>query len=181
MKIFKTILGVLLIVALSVTATALISRATDGFNSGITSIFYNDDNLVRTLEEYVSKEGNSGNGITWTIKNGGAVVADGTLASDEDEAIFRLGFVEIKEEGFYTLSGAPKNTSSSTYYIRASYEDVSGTNNVLYANYSDSMTSVNKIPAGTVVTIEIVIVPGVSVENVKFTPTFVLGTEAGAF
>ena len=181
MKILKNIMVVLAIVALSVGATALLSRATNGFNDGISSVFYNQDNLVRSLDEYVSKEGNSGNGITWTVKNGGAVYADGTIAASEDEAAFTIGTVQIEEEGFYTLSGAPKNTSMSTFYIKATYEDVGGTQKTLYADFSDTMTTAEKLPAGTEVTIIIVIEPGVSVDNIKFTPTFVLGTEAGKF
>ena len=81
---------------------------------------------------------------------------------------------------FYTLSGAPEGTSENTYFIKAVYEDASGTQ-TLYADFEDSMTSAEEIPAGTVVTISIVIVPGVSLDNIKFTPTFVLGSEAGAF
>ena len=183
MKTFKIILFAILIIALSITATALISKGTDGFNKSFSTLFLNEDNLVHTLEEYESKAGNSGNGITWKInENTGAITASGTIAESDTAtaAEFKLGSVKIEKTDYYTLSGV-KGGSLDTFYIKAEYEDLSGNQKVIYGDFTDSMTSEDKIAEGTYVSITIVINPGVELENVKFTPTFVAGEEKGSF
>ena len=183
MKLFKQILTVVLIVALSVGATALISKSTNGFNDSFSSMFLNKDNLVHSIEEYDCMSGNSGNGLTWTVnEKTGAITVNGAF-TDADGAtseVFVLGDVKIEETDYYTLSGV-KGGSMSTFYIKAEYEDASGNPKTIYGHFTDTMTSEDKIPAGTYVQISIVVLPGVELNNVRFTPTFVAGQEKGSF
>ena len=58
---------IVLIVALSVGATFGVYKLTDSFTKGVTDFIYNDDNLVRTIEEYEGKSGNVGNGLQFTV------------------------------------------------------------------------------------------------------------------
>ena len=178
-KFFKTLCFLLVAVILSVSITAVISRNTDNFNSGIS--FTNEENLVHSLDEYVSKPSNLANGLNFKVNSTGSIVVDGTY--DEfavSDYVFTIGTVTIDETDFYTLSGS-KNGSLSTYYIKATYEDSSGNIKTLISDFSDTMTSIEEIPEGTQVTIVLVIKPGAELERVTITPTFVAGEEPGRF
>jgi len=187
MKILKAILFALLIVALSVTATVLISKSTNGFNDSFASVFQNDANLVHTLEKYETEAGEKDSGITWTVKEStGVIYASGEI-EEENEAgeanaadEFVLGYVLVEDTDFYTLSGC-KTADKEKYYIKAEYLNAGGNERVLYGDIEDEMTSPEKIPEGTYVKLSIVVLPGVELDNVKFTPTFVPGVEPGRF
>ena len=183
MKTFKIILFAILIIALAVTATALISKGTDGFNKSFSTIFLNEDNLVHTLEEYETEAGKSGNGITWEVnEKTGKITVSGEIADNDtaEASVFVLGEVLIEETDYYTLSGV-KDGSLETIYIMAEYTDTEGNEKVIYGDFKDTMTSEDKIAQGTYVKLSIVVLPGVELDNVKVTPTFVAGSKAGRF
>ena len=178
-KVIKVICFLLVAVVLSVTVTAVISRNTDGFNSGIS--FTNEKNLVHTLDEYVSKPSNLANGLSFKVNSTGSIVIDGTY--DENavfDYVFNIGTVTVDETDYYTLSGA-EDGSLTTYYIKAMYEDSAGNTKTIISDFSDTMTSIEEIPEGTQVTIVIVIKPGTEFKRVTITPTFVAGEEPGRF
>ena len=186
MKIAKTLLLILLAVAISVTATVFLSKSTNGFNDSFASLFLNKDNLVHTLEEYQSEAGERENGLTWTVKpDTGVIYVSGEISSDEEGAElesdeFVIGSVLVENTDFYTLSGI-KKADKEKIYLKAEYRNAQGNDRVLYGDIEDEMTSPEKILEGTYVTISIVVLPGVELENVKITPTFVPGVEPGNF
>lgn len=177
-KFVKTICFLLAAVILSVSVTAVVSRNTDNFSG---SIFTNEDNLIHSLDEYVSKPSNLANGLTFKVNSTGSIVINGTYDKDAaEDYIFTLGTVTVDKTDYYTLSGA-KNGSLDSYYIQASYEDSNGNSRVIISDFSDTMTSIDEIAEGTQVTISIVIKPGAEFNRVTITPTFVPGEEAGRF
>ena len=189
MKILKLILVVILAVGLSITGTVMLSKATNGFSDSFASLFLNKANLVHTLEEYQSEAGETENGISWVVKvDTGIIYASGEIKAPEgaDEGAellpeeFVLGNVLVEETDFYTLSGI-KNADKEKYYLKAEYINAEGNDRVLYGDIEDEMTSPEKIPEGTYVKISIVVLPGVEIDNLKITPTFVPGVEAGRF
>ena len=116
--LIKSILIIALVVALGVGAITMTLK--------LTGVLKNEDNLVHTLEEYEGKGGNDGNGLIWTVNDDGSVHCEGTITNEDlDEATFVIGTVEIEEEDFYTLTGAPKG-SKATFYVKAEYEDEAG-------------------------------------------------------
>ena len=179
-NIWAKIGSVLLIVALSVTCSALIFRNTSILEDDGMPIGVNKNNLVHTIEEYSFEEGNTGVGITSKINYNGSVKVNGKYNNAEEPLVYNLGTVTIETADYYTLSGA-KGASDSTYYIMASYEDSTGVTQVLYSDFITEMTSPEIIPEGTQVTISIVIFSGVEFDNFTFKPTFVAGTTAGKF
>lgn len=179
MKIIKSMLFILLVVALSVGATAIISRNTGSFTT--TPTFTNENNLVHTIDEYESSAGTFANGMTWKINSTGSIVANGTYSdANVEDLVFNLGTITIETEDYYTLSGAPKGSLES-FYIEAKYQDASGNIKTLMSDFSDTMTSVAKLPVGTQVTLRIIVKPGVTFSHYTFKPTLVAGTEAGSF
>lgn len=187
MKILKAILIIIAAVAISVATTVFLSKSTNGFNDSFASIFQNDDNLVHTLEEYETEAGEKESGITWTVKEStGVIYASGEIEEENEDGEangadeFVLGSVLVENTDFYTLSGC-KSADKEKYYIKAEYMTAEGNERVLYGDIEDEMTSPEKIAEGTYVIISIVVLPGVELDNVKFTPTFTPGVEPGRF
>ena len=178
---FVTILLIVVTVALSVLTCSIVARNTTAFEKGNTPFGVNSENLIHTLDEYVSAEGNTGKGITWKVNSTGSIVADGEYSINETANMeFVIGTVTIAEKDFYTLSGA-SNGSENTYYIEARYVDGSGNAKVLYSDFNDAKTSAAEIPEGTQVSLKIIVKPGVKFNNFTFKPTLVPGTESGRF
>lgn len=176
-----TLLLIVVTVALSVFTCSIVARNTNAFDESTTPIGVNKDNLIHTLEEYETAEGNTGKGITWKVNSTGSIVADGEYSINQtDNLEFILGTVTIEEENFYTLSGAASG-SQDTFYIEARYTDSEGNVKVLYSDFNDTKTSRAAIPVGTQVTLKIVIKPGVEFNNYTFKPTLVAGVESGKF
>ena len=176
-----TILIIVATVALSVLTCSIVARNTSAFDKDSTPIGVNKDNLVHTLEEYESPTGNTGKGITWKVNSTGSIVADGEYSINQtDDLVFVIGTVTVEEENFYTLSGASSG-SSDTFYIEARYTDKNGNVKVLYSDFNNSKTSEAAIPAGTQVTLKIVVKPGVEFNNYTFKPTLVPGVDSGKF
>lgn len=180
-NIITSIVLVVVTVALSVLTCSIVARNTNAFEESKTPYGVNKDNLVHTLEEYESSAGNTGKGINWKVNSTGSIVADGTYSINQTTDMeFVLGTVTIEEENFYTLSGASSG-SLDTFYIEARYTDASGNVKVLYSDFNGSKTSEAAIPAGTQVTLKIVIKPGVEFNNYTFKPTLVPGVDSGKF
>ena len=174
-NIFKIICLMLVTVIASVSISSLLAR-----NEG-KNLFVNDKNLVHTLEEYESKAGNTGDGLSWKVNSSGSITVNGTYSKDaETNVAFVLGTVTIEEEDYYTLSGAKKG-STDTFYIEATYEDSAGNSKTLISDFSNKMTSDAKLAVGTQVTIRIVVKPGSTLNYYTIKPTLVAGTEAGRF
>lgn len=171
-NVIMAILIIAVVVALGVGVVAATHR--------FTGLLNNNDNLVHTLEEYVSKGGNSGNGLVWTVNDDGSIHCEGTITDDDlDEATFVIGTVTVTEEDFYTLSGAPKG-SKNTFYIKAEYEDESGNLKTFYSDFDGECTSETKLDKDTEVTLTIVVKSGVEIDY-TFEPTLVAGEVAGKF
>jgi hypothetical protein len=178
---FKKILGLCLTIILCVSICAVIGRTTNGFTNSVTESMINKDNLVHTLEEYESNAGTFANGLTWKINSNDSITVSGTYSENNEAAYeFVLGTVTVEKEDYYTLSGASRG-SESTYYIQATYENASGNTVTLVSDFSDTMTTPDKLTEGTVVTLKIIVNPGCSFTYHTFKPTFVAGTEVGAF
>ena len=176
----KKFLIFLLTVIIAVTTSLVIVKATNGLNESIYNVFLNEDNLVHTLVEYESKAGKWDNGLEFSVSDSGAVTINGSLSEEDEAATFILGTVKTEKADKYTLSGC-KTGSLKTFYIKAEYLDASGNSKTLYADFTDSMTTVDEIPEGTAVTISIVIMPGTSLNNITFKPSLCPGEEAGKF
>lgn len=168
---------ILVVIGLTLGATVATYSLTDNFE---TNIFVNQDNLIHTIDEYETKTGTSGDGISWSVDSFGRVKANGEITSDAETVEFVLGTIEIEEEDFYTLSGAPEG-SINTFYIKAKYTTESGSEVILYSDFANYCTSPTEITKGTEVTFSIVIHSGVEMDNYAFSPTFVAGEEAGKF
>ena len=169
-------IAVIIIIAAAVGLTCGVMKLTNNLELGITEIFQNQDNLIRTIDEYVSEDGNSGNGLTWTINKDKSIKLEGTLVGT-DRAEFTLGTVQIKEDGEYTLSGV-KNASLTSLYLEATYTDASGDSQSIIGDISSSCTA--ELTEGTTVTIKIVAFSKVDFDT-TIKPTFVLGDKAGRF
>ena len=168
---------VLLIVALAVGLTCGIFKLTDNLSKGVTDLIYNQDNLVRTLEEYEGDAGNAGNGLTWTVYDNKSIRLEGKISSDEEKVEWVLGDITIEEDGTYTLSGVD-GASLSTVYLQGSYTDEDGNAQTFYGDISTSCTV--ELTEGTVVNLKIVAYANVEYDKV-IRPTLVLGDEAGKF
>lgn len=178
---FKKILGLCLTIILCVSICALIGRTTNGFTNSVTESMINEDNLVHTLEEYESKAGTFANGLTWKINSNDSITVSGTYSENNAEDYeFVLGTVTVEKEDYYTLSGASRG-SVDTFYIEATYEDSTGNKKTLVSDFSDTMTSPEKLTEGTVVTLKIIVKPGCSFAYHTIKPTFVPGAEVGEF
>ena len=180
-NVFVAIVLMVATVAMSVFACSIVARNTSAFKESNLPFGVNSENLVHTLDEYETVAGNTGKGITWKVNSTGSIVADGTYSINQTSNLeFVLGTVTIEDEDIYTLSGA-SGGSTETYYIEARYTDGNGNVKVLYSDFNGSMTSANKIPVGTQVTLKIVVNPGVEFNNFTFKPTLVRGSESGRF
>lgn len=180
-NVLITIVLIIVTVALSVLACSIVARNTTAFEDDGMPFGVNKDNLVHTIDEYVTSAGNTGKGIVWKVNSTGSIVADGTYSINEtDNMVFDLGTVTIEEEDYYTLSGASSG-SMSTYYIEARYTDSNGNAKVLYSDFNDTKTSEGVLVAGTKVTLKIIIKPGCAFDNYTFKPTLVPGTSSGRF
>ena len=168
----------LVVVGLTIGATVATYSLTDNFT---TNIFVNRDNLIHTLDEYETKEGTTGNGISWNVDSFGRIKVNGKLTGEAESAEFKLGTVTVEKEDYYTLSGAPDGTSFETFYIKAVYETASGSTVTLYADITDACTTPEKLPEGTTVDISIIVLDNYQFDNYVFSPTFVIGKEAGNF
>ena len=166
---------IVLIVALSVGATFGVYKLTDSFTKGVTDFIYNDDNLVRTIEEYEGKSGNVGNGLQFTAYDNMSILVKGKINDDSERYEWTLGEVLIEEDGKYTLSGM-NDASTTTAYLKGTYTD--GNVRTFTGDISGSMTV--ELVKGTTVELSIVVFPGVDI-NTVVKPTFVLGEEAGKF
>ena len=168
---------ILLIVALAVGATCGVMKLTDNLSKGVSDLIYNEDNLIRTLEEYESKEGNAGNGLEFTVYNSGAIHVKGQLNDDSERYEWVLGTVVVTEDGKYTLSGID-DASATTANLKGTYTDTDGNERTFLGDINDQMTV--ELVKGTSVEISIVVFPDTKI-NTTIKPTFVLGEEAGKF
>ena len=178
-KLFKSILVILVIVGISVTCSAFVARSTNNYTE--TPNMTNENNLVHTLDEYVSAGGSFTNGLTVKVNSTGSIVINGTYSENATEDyVFTLGTVSIEEADYYTLSGAARG-SLDTYYIVASYEDSTGNLRTIISDFSDTCTSADILAEGTQVTLKIVVKPGATLNYCTLKPTFVAGEESGKF
>ena len=168
---------IVLIVALSVGATFGVYKLTDSFTKGVTDLVYNDDNLVRTLEEYEGKDGNIGNGLTFTVYDNMSILVKGKINDDSERCEWFLGEVAITEDGEYTLSGMP-DASTTTAYLKGVYTDTEGNERTIIGDINSSMTV--ELVEGTTIELYIVVFPDVDI-NAIVKPTLVLGDKAGRF
>ena len=168
---------VILIVALSVGATFGVYKLTDSFTKGITDFIYNEDNLVRTIEEYEGVDGNAGNGLQFTVYDNMSILVKGKINDDSERYEWVLGDVVIMEDGKYTLSGM-SDASTTTAYLKGTYTDTEGNERSFIGDINSNMTV--ELVKGTTVELSIVVFPGVDI-NTVVKPTFVLGKEAGRF
>ena len=168
---------ILLIVALSVGATCGVMKLTDNLSKGVNELVYNQDNLIRTLEEYEGKEGNAGNGLVFTVYDSKAIHVKGKINDSSSSVEWQLGEIVITEDGEYTLSGM-KNASLTTAHLKGTYTDTEGNERTFYGDINDSMTV--ELVEGTRVTLSIVIYAETDIDT-TVKPTFVLGDEAGKF
>ena len=123
-KLFKTLGLILIVVCICVFVTAVIARNTNNYTE--TPNLTNENNLVHTLEEYVSEAGSFANGLNIKINSSGSIVLNGTYSdSNTEDYVFTLGTVTVEDADYYTLSGAARG-SLDTFYIMASYEDSAG-------------------------------------------------------
>ena len=173
------ILSGLLIIALSVGTCALVSRATDGFSKGVDTLLKNEDNLVHQIEEYEFKEGSLGNGLTITSTSLGKVKIEGSLKKEASPYEIALGTVTVEEDGYYPLAGA-EGGSLDTYYLKATYKNISGATVTIEGDFVDNRTTPTEIAAGTEITLSIVVYSGTDLK-VTVAPTLVLGEKIGKY
>ena len=171
-------IAVILIIALSVGITFGITKLADGSVSSFSDLFTNKDNLIREIDEYTTESGNTGEGITWTVKKNKSIVVDGKINSGATKMEFVLGEIVINEKGNYTLSGV-EDASLTTIYLEATYTDAEGNVKTIIGDMASSMTA--ELDAGTSVLIKLVVYSGTSFDDVVVKPTFVEGDEAGRF
>ena len=168
---------IFLIIALSVGATFGVYKLTDSFTKGVTDLIYNEDNLVRTIEEYEGKSGNVGNGLQFTAYDNMSVLVKGKINDESERYEWVLGTVIIEENGKYTLTGMD-GASTTTAYIKGAYTDTEGNERTFIGDISSSMTV--ELVKGTSVELSIIVFPGVDI-NTIVKPTLVLGDKAGRF
>ena len=180
-RVITSLVLIVVTVALSVLTCSIVARNTNAFEESNVPFGVNKDNLIHSLDGYESAAGNTGKGIVWKVNSTGSIVADGTYSENEtSNLVFNIGTVTVKEENYYTLSGALKG-SLDTFYIEARYEDSNGNAKVLYSDFNGSKTSDAKLAVGTQVTLKIIVKPGVEFNNYTIKPTFVPGVDSGRF
>ncbi len=175
MKLLKTIGIIVLSVVLSVATVSIINRA------DVNISLENEANLIHTIEEYQSKADKLSNGLTIKENKNGSITVSGKYdetATSNYEFIF--GTVLIEEEDFYTLSGF-SDAALDACYLVATYDDGEGNVVNIIGDFSDMMTSTEKLSEGTQVLVKLVIKPGCELDNATFKPTFVAGKEPGRF
>ena len=174
---WKILLIGLLVVGLSVGITAGLSKATNGFEEDISTVLYNDDNLIREIEEYEGLVGNTGDGLVWTVNNNRSIKVAGKINNGAESVEWILGTVKVPEDGTYTLSGV-KGATTSTIYICGTYTDTDGNEQTIIGDITNTCTA--ELVKGTIVTFKIVCYPDITF-NKTINPTFVTGEEFGKF
>lgn len=168
---------IVLIILASLATTIGVFKLTDNLSKDANDLFYNEDNLVRSIEEYEGAVGNTGDGLTWTVNKNRSIRLVGQIDSDAESVEWVLGNVTVTEDGKYTLSGVD-GASLTTIYIQGTYTDTDGNVKTFYGDMANSQTV--ELVEGTVVELKIV-----AFADTKFSktinPTFVLGDEAGKF
>lgn len=172
-------IAVILIVCLSVGVTFGITKLVDGTSGSFSDLFTNKDNLIRSIDEYQTAAGNTGEGITWTVNKDKSITVDGKINSGASKLEFVLGEVVITEKANYTLSGCGDKASMTTCYLIASYTDAEGQPKTIVGDMASSMTA--ELDAGTSLVIKLVVYSGVAFDDLTVKPTLVKGNEAGRF
>lgn len=110
---------------------------------------------------YKCGNGNTNNGITYTVNSDGSVVANGTATANSS---LDIGAINFEAGKTYTIYHAPSGASSSTYRIL-----VDGVKNIYEANHT--------FKAGSNMSVHmfLVVASGQTVENLKFYPMVVEG------
>ena len=168
---------IILTIALAVASTVGVFKVTDNLSKNIFDVIYNEDNLVRNIDEYEGSEGNLGNGLKFTVYANKSIHVKGKINNDDDRVEWELGTIVIEEDGVYTLTGM-KDASVTTAYLCANYMDTNGNEVTLIGDISDEMSA--ELVKGTQVTFYIVVYSGCEI-NTTVKPTFVLGDKAGKF
>ena len=137
----------------------------------------NEDNYIYKLYDsdasYVTEEGKDGNGITWTIKDDGTIVADGEAS---ENTYFEIGTINLKA-GTYTFT-ANEDVDKNEFYVVGI---VNGAE-VWYSDISNSTNgATHTFASDTSVTFRIVVLEDTELNNVKFLPCIVEGKTAGEY
>ena len=120
---------------------------------------------------YVTSSGSEISGITWTVNEDGSVTANGTATGNSNFVIISQDNPIAIAGKTVTLSGCPTGGSSTTYGIYY-YDTVT--------SQFDFGNGVTFIPKG-VVSVNIRIYGGATVNNLVFKPQLELGTTATAY
>ncbi len=138
----------------------------------------NEDNYIYKLYDsdasYVGKEGKDTNGITWTIKDDGTIVADGEASAN---TYFEIGTINFTK-GTYTFT-ANEDVDRNKFYVEGL--DSNGVT-IWYSDISNSENGMTQtFGAETLVTFRIVVLEDTELNNVKFRPCIVEGKTAGEY
>lgn len=113
------------------------------------------------------------NGITFTVNSDGTVIANGTATA---QATIDIGKnLENVFNGKYIMSGSPKGSSSSTYYMNL-FKTENGTVTSIGAEYGNGI--ITEQENDCYLWTRIVIVSGQTVNNLVFKPKLQKGTVA---
>ena len=176
-KFVAIVCVVLAAAVISMAGTVALYNATNSFEIGVLDLMYNQDNLIRSIEEYEGLAGNNGNGLTFNVNSDKSIRVKGQITSDDESVEWVLGEVTVDETGVYTLSGL-NGASYASAYLTGTYTDIDGNVKTLYGDMSGANSA--EIVEGTNVTIKLVIFKGAEL-NTTVRPTFTLGEEAGRF
>ena len=176
-KFVTVVVIVLVTVVLSMAGTIALYNATNAFEIGVQDLIYNQDNLIRSIEEYEGLSGNNGNGLVYTVNGDKSFKVKGSITSGDASVEWVLGEVTIDETGVYTLSGL-NGASLATAYLEGTYTDVDGNVKTIYGDIAGTCSA--ELVEGTNVSIKLVIFEGAEL-NTTVHPTFTLGEKAGRF
>lgn len=170
MKKYIKPISIILLVALAVSllfvVISLIARKPNENN--YFNLLYNSD------ASYVGESGKDENGITWTVKDDGTIVADGEASAN---TYFEIGTMNFAK-GTYTFT-ANDNVDRNKFYVDGVdskgvtvwYSDIENSENGMTQTFGEEM----------IVTFRIVVIEGTKLNNVKFRPCIVEGETAGEY
>ena len=120
---------------------------------------------------YATSSGSEINGITWTVNEDGSITANGTATGNSNFVVISQANPIAIAGKTVTLSGCPTGGSSTTYGIYY-YDTVTS-----QFDYGNGVTFISK----GVVSVNIRIYGGATVDNLVFKPQLELGTTATAY
>ena len=171
MKKYIKIIALILVAVLGICAVAA------GIN--VLTRKPNEENYVYMLfdsdSSYAQKSGNDGNGITWTVKDDGSIVADGKATKN---TYFDIGTINLPK-GTYTFT-ANEDVDRNEFYVVAC--DVATGTEYWYSDITNSTNGMTQTFVGEkIYNYRIVVLEGTELNNVKFLPCIVEGDTAGDY